>query len=77
MSGFRIKFTLSGGTGIATSPPSDSLELAVNRAADLECRNKATIEGIVGMDDGLVLDRDECARQLREKSGRQWATKST
>jgi hypothetical protein len=70
MSGFRVKFTLSGGTGIATSPASDSLELAVNRAADLERRNKASIEGIVRLDGCVALDRNGCARLLREKSGR-------
>jgi hypothetical protein len=70
VSGFRVKFTLSGGIGILTSPPSESLELAVNRAADLDRGNKATVQGIVGPDGYLVLDRDGCAKLLREKSGR-------
>ena len=47
VSGFRVKFTLQGGIGVFTSPLSDSLELALQRAADLERGNKATIEGIV------------------------------
>jgi hypothetical protein len=41
--GFRVKFTLPRGTGVATSPPSDSLELAVDRAANLESGSKVTI----------------------------------
>jgi hypothetical protein len=67
MSGFRVKFTLSGGIELLTSPPSDSLELAVNRAADLERGNRASVQAIVGPDGDLVLDRDGCARLLREK----------
>jgi hypothetical protein len=70
VSGFRVKFTLSRGIGVLTSPPSDSLELAVNRAADLDRGNKATVQGIVGPE-GFVLDRDGYARLLREKLGRQ------
>ena len=58
MSGFRVKFTLQGGVGLFTSPPSDSLELALKRAADLERENKATIEGIVGCEGYFILDRD-------------------
>jgi hypothetical protein len=63
MSGFRVKFTLPGGTGIATSPPSDTLELALERAAELERGNKATIEGIEGPDGQIVLDREGYARR--------------
>jgi hypothetical protein len=48
VSGFRIKFTLEGGIGLFTSPPSDNLELALRRAADLEQRYRATIQRIVG-----------------------------
>jgi hypothetical protein len=70
VSGFRVKFTLPGGTGVATSPPSDSLELAVDRAADLERGNKVAVQGIVGPDGYIVLDREGYARLLREKSGR-------
>jgi hypothetical protein len=47
-SGFRVKLTLQGGIGVFTWPPSDSVELALKRAADLERENKATIERIVG-----------------------------
>ena len=54
MSGFRVNFTLPGGTEVATSPPSDSLELAVGCAADLERGNKVTIQGIVGPDGYIV-----------------------
>jgi hypothetical protein len=43
--GFRVKFTLPRGTGVTTSPPSDSLELAVDRAANLESGSKVTIQG--------------------------------
>jgi hypothetical protein len=50
VSDFRVKFTLQGGIGLFTSPPSDSLELALRRAADLVQRYKATIERIVGSD---------------------------
>ena len=47
MSDFRIKFTLNGGI---PSPPYDSLEVALKRAADLERGSKATIHRIVGND---------------------------
>jgi hypothetical protein len=67
VSGFRIKFTLQGGIGLFTSPPFDSLELALQRAADLERRNRATIERIVGCEDFFVLDREGCARLLRAR----------
>jgi hypothetical protein len=70
VSGFRVKFTLRGGTGLFTSPPSDSLELALNRASDLKRRHKATIDRIVGFEGYFLLDRDGCARFLRAKSGR-------
>jgi hypothetical protein len=70
VSGFRIKFTLQGGIGLFTSPPLDSLELALQRAADLERRYKATIERIVGPEGYFFLDRDGCARLLRARSGR-------
>jgi hypothetical protein len=69
--GFCVKFTLPRGTGVATSPPSDSLELAVDRAANLESGTKVTILGVVGPDGYAVLDREEYIRLLREKSGRQ------
>ena len=61
MSDFRIKFTLQGGTGLFTSPPFDSLELALKRAVDLERRGKATIERIVGSEGYFFLDREGCA----------------
>jgi hypothetical protein len=67
VSSFRIKFTLHGGIGLFTSPPFDSLELALQRAADLERRNRATIERIVGVEGFFVLDRDGCARLLRAR----------
>jgi hypothetical protein len=70
MSDFRIKFTLSGGIGLFTSPPSDSLDLALMRAADLKCEHKATIEGIVGVEGYFVIDRDGCARLLQARLGR-------
>jgi hypothetical protein len=70
VSGFRVKFTLQGGVGLFTSPPSDSLEPALKRAADLERENKATIEGIVGCEGYFILDREGCARLLRARSGR-------
>ena len=63
MSGFRVKFTRSGGTDIATSPPSDTLELVLERAADLERGNKVTIQGIEGPDGQIVLDRETYARR--------------
>ena len=69
VSGFRVKFTLGGGTGVATSPPSDSLELAVDRAAGLERGSKVGIQGIVGPDGYVVVDRQGYARLLRERSG--------
>jgi hypothetical protein len=46
--GFRVKFTLPRGTGVATSRPSDSLELGVDRTAKLESSSKVTILGVVG-----------------------------
>jgi hypothetical protein len=55
--GFRVKFTLPRGTGVATSPPSDSLELAVDRAANLESSSKVSILGVVGPD-GYVVSLD-------------------
>jgi hypothetical protein len=67
---FRIKFTLQRGIGLFTSPPSDSLELALKRAADLKRRHKATIDRIVGFEGHFLLDRDGCAQFLRAKSGR-------
>jgi hypothetical protein len=70
VSGFRVKFTLQGGVGLFTSPPSESLELALKRAADLERENKATIQRIVGHEGYFLLDRDGCARLLRARSGR-------
>jgi len=69
---FRIKFTLRGGIGLFTSPPSDNLELALRLAADLERRHGGTIERIVGSDGYFFLDRDGCARLLRTRSGRPW-----
>jgi hypothetical protein len=69
--GFRVKFTLPRGTGVATSPPSDSLELAVDRAANLESSSKVTMLGVVGPDGYVVLDREGYTRLLREKSDRQ------
>jgi hypothetical protein len=60
VSGFRINFTLQGGGGLFTSPPFDSLELALKRAAALERQNKATIERIVGSEGYFFLDRDGC-----------------
>jgi hypothetical protein len=57
--GFRVKFTLPRGTGVATSPPSESLELAMDRAAILESEAKVTIRGVVGPDGYAVLDREE------------------
>jgi hypothetical protein len=36
VSAFRIKFTLHGDIGLFTSPPSDSFELALRRAEDLQ-----------------------------------------
>lgn len=71
MLGFRVKFTLPRGTGVATSPPSDSLELAVDRAANLESDSMVTILGVVGPDGYIVLDHEGYTRLLREKSGRQ------
>ena len=68
VSDFRVKFTLGGGTGVATSPPSDNLELAVDRAAGLERGSKVVIEGIVGPDGYVVLDKEEYGRLLRERS---------
>ena len=70
MSGFRVKFTLHGGVGLFTSPPSDSLELALRRAEDLEQRHSATIERIVESEGYFFLDRDGCARLLRARSVR-------
>jgi hypothetical protein len=70
VSGFRVRFTLHGGIGLFTSPPFESLELALKRAADLKRRHKATIDRIVGFEGYFLLDRDGCARFLREKSGR-------
>jgi hypothetical protein len=70
VSGFRVKFTLRGGTGVATSPPSASLELALDHAASLERGGKIIIEGIVGPDGYVVADREEYARLLRDRSGR-------
>jgi len=70
VSDFRIKFTLNGGIGVFTSPPYDSLEVALKRAADLERGSKATILRIVGTDGYFFLDRDGCARLLRARSGR-------
>jgi hypothetical protein len=69
--GFRVKFTLPWGTGVATSPPSDSLELAVDRAANLESSSKVTILGVVGPDGYVVLDHERYTHLLREKSDRQ------
>jgi hypothetical protein len=46
--GFRVKFTLPRGTGVATSLPSDSLELGVDRTAKLESSSKVTILGLSG-----------------------------
>ena len=63
MSGFRVKFTLPGGTGIATSPPSDTLELALERGADLERSNKVTIQGIEGPDGEIILDHEGYRRR--------------
>jgi hypothetical protein len=57
VSGFRVKFTLQGGVGLFTSPPSETLELALKRAADLERESKATIEGIVGCEGYFALNR--------------------
>ena len=71
MLGFRVKFTLPRGTGVATSPPSDSLELAVDRAANLESSSKVSILGVVAPDGYVVLDREGYTRLLREKSDRQ------
>jgi hypothetical protein len=51
--------------------PSESLELAVDRAANLESGSKVTILGVVGPDGYAVFDREEYIRLLREKSGRQ------
>jgi hypothetical protein len=68
--GFRVKFTLPRGTGVAPSPPSENLELAVDRAANFESGSKVTIRGVVGPDGYAVLDREEYIRLLREKSGR-------
>jgi hypothetical protein len=68
VSSFRVKFTLGGGTGVATSPSSDSLELAVDRAAGLERGNKVAIQGIVGPDGYVVADKEEHGRLLRERS---------
>jgi hypothetical protein len=62
-------FTL-GGTGLLTSPPSDSLELALRRAEDLERRYRALIVRIVESDGYFFLDRDGCAQLLRARSGR-------
>jgi len=70
LSGFRVKFTLHGGIGLLTSPPFESLELALRRAAALERRHKGTIERIVGSEGHFFLDRDGCARFLRARSGR-------
>jgi hypothetical protein len=70
LSGFRIKFTLNGGIGVFTSPPLDSLELALKRAAALERESKAAIERIVGSDGYFFIDRDGCAWLLRARSGR-------
>jgi hypothetical protein len=69
--GFRVKFTLPRGTGVATSLPSDSLELGVDRTAKLESSSKVTILGVVGPDGYVVLDREGYTRLLREKSRRQ------
>ena len=70
MSGYRVKFTLGKGTGVATSPPSDSLELAVDRAIGLERERKIAIQGIVGPDGHVLVDREGYARMLRERSSR-------
>jgi hypothetical protein len=67
--GFRVRFTLRGGTGIATSPPCESLQLAVDRASLLEHESMVAIQGIMGPDGYMVLDREGYARLLREKSG--------
>jgi hypothetical protein len=69
VSDFRIKFTLNGGIGVFTSPPYESLEVALKRAADLERGSKATILRILGTDGYFFLDRDGCARLLRARSG--------
>ena len=68
MSNFRIKFTLNGGIGLFSSPPFDSLELALRRAADLERGSKATIQRIEGSEGYFFLDRDGCALFLRARS---------
>jgi len=65
---FRVKFTLQGGIGLFTSPPSDSLELALRRAADLEQRYRGTIERIVESEGYFFLDRDGCRRLLRARA---------
>ena len=70
MSGFRVKFTLSGGSGVLTSPPLASLELAMDRAAELERVNKAAIQGIVGPDGYVVVDGDQYALLLSGRPGR-------
>jgi hypothetical protein len=70
VSGFRIKFTLQGGIGLFTSPPSESLELALRRAEDLVRRYSATIDRIVESEGYFFLDREGCAQLLRARSGR-------
>jgi hypothetical protein len=70
VSAFRIRFTLDGGTGLFTSPPSDNLELALRRAEDLERRCRATIHRIVESEGYFFLDRDGCTRLLLARAGR-------
>jgi len=48
---------------IARSPPFDTLELALERAKDLERGNKVTIHGIEGPDGQILLDREGYARR--------------
>jgi hypothetical protein len=70
---FRIRYTLDGGIGLFTSPPSDSLELALRRAEDLQRRCRATIERIVESEGYFFLDRDGCSQLLTARSDRRLA----
>jgi hypothetical protein len=71
ISSFRVKFTVSGGIGLFTSPPAASLELALRHAEDLQERYGATIERIVESERYFFLDRDGCTQLLKARSGRQ------
>jgi hypothetical protein len=65
MAGRMVKFTPAGRTDIVTSRASDTLDLAIGHALDLE-RQKHSIEGIIGPN-GETFDRQAYAELRRKK----------